>query len=161
VNSARTSPIAPRNPASPYDIFVSYARRDERYAAELREHLKGLRTTIDFNVFLDKEELRAGDDLKHKIDAALRSSSIFIIVATPYYFASDWAFPKEFPRIKETAERSGKKKRIITLVYEECDFLLEYHRLKRYLFEDFSKTRKRRYNKLIADLYKLLSENGA
>ena len=145
-----------------YDVFVSYARKNERYARELQEHLKGLKTAINFNVFIDKEELRTGDELKTRIEQALRTASIFIIVATPYYFASDWAFPREYPLIKAAVEAS-ETKRIMTLVYEECDFLLEYHRLNRYVWADFSKTQKTRirlYNKLMEDLYKVISSNA-
>jgi hypothetical protein len=148
--------VSPAITMPAYDIFVSYAQKDERYAQELAQHLKGLKTAINFNVFIDKEELRTGDDLTRKIEQALRTSSIFIIVATPYYLASDWAFPKEFPLIKTAVEGSETKK-IMTLVYEECDFLLEYHRLNRYVFADFSRTRKRNYNKLMSDLYKAIS----
>ena len=128
MNSASAPSAVPsREPA--YDVFVSYARRDERYALELRSHLKGLQTAIRFGVFIDKEEMRAGDEWKKKIDDALSTSSIFLVIATPYYFASDWAFPKEFPLIKASAGKAGKKrnKRIIALVYEECDFLMQYH----------------------------------
>jgi hypothetical protein len=158
-SSLKSKAFGQHNRESKYDIFVSYARKDGRYAHELSDNLKGLKTAISFSVFIDKEELRAGDDLKNKIEGALHSSSIFIIIATPYYFASDWAFPREFPLIK-TAVVASAEKRIITLVYEECDFLLEYHRLNRYLFANFSRTRKRSYNKLISDLYKTISTSG-
>jgi hypothetical protein len=141
-----------------YDIFVSYARKNERYAQELQGHLKGLKTAIQFNVFIDNEELRTGDELKTKIEQALRTASIFIIIATPHYFASDWAFPKEYPLIKAAVEASPAK-RIITLVYEECDFLLAWHRLNRYVWEDFRKPQKRvrLYNRLMENLYKIIS----
>lgn len=144
--------------APAYDVFISYARKNERYARELQEHLKGLKTVIPFNVFIDKEELRTGDELKIKIEQALRTASIFIIVATPNYFASDWAFPKEYPLIKAAVEASENKK-IMTLVYEECDFLLAYHRLNRYVWDDFSKPHKRvgLYNRLMENLYKVIS----
>ncbi|MGB8130423.1 MAG: toll/interleukin-1 receptor domain-containing protein [Candidatus Angelobacter sp.] len=149
-NERPTDPKKPR-----YDIFVSYAQHDHRYAKELGEHLKALKTAIEFNFFIDKEELRAGDDLRDTIEHATRTASIFIIVATPYYFSSAWAFPKEFPAVKSAVEESETKK-LITLVYEECDFLLEYHRLTRYLVMNLSKG-PRRYNRLMSDLHKIMT----
>jgi hypothetical protein len=148
--------FAPTPAKGSYDLFVSYARRDERYLQELAEHLKGLKRTIEFTAFIDKEELRSGDLLRPKIDNALRACSIFIIVATPYYFSSDWALPKEFPAIRSTVEGSDTKK-LITLVYEECDFYLEYYRLTRYLMMDLSRSRRRNYNPFMSDLYALIS----
>lgn len=90
------------------------------------------------------------------IEQALRTSSIFIIVATPYYFSSDWALPKEFPAIRSAVEASDTKK-LITLVYEECDFFLEYYRLTRYLVVDLSRARRRNYNPIMSNLYKVIS----
>ena len=148
--------VAPTTAKPDYDLFVSYASRDERYVQELAQHLKGLKRTIDFTVFIDKEELRAGDELRPRIEQALRTSSIFIIVATPYYFSSDWALPKEFPAIRSAVEASDTKK-LITLVYEECDFFLEYYRLTRYLVVDLSRARRRNYNPIMSNLYKVIS----
>lgn len=148
--------VAPATAKPGYDLFVSYTSRDERYVQELAQHLKALKRTIEFTFFIDKEELRAGDELRPRIDQALRTSSIFIIAATPYYFSSDWALPKEFPAIKSAVEGSETKK-LITLVYEECDFFLEYYRLTRYLIADLSKARRRNYNPIMSDLYKFIS----
>ncbi len=155
MNSLRGS--APTSAKPSYDLFVSYARRDERYLQELAEHLKGLKRTIEFTAFIDKEELRSGDALRPKIDEALRTCSIFIIIATPYYFSSDWALPKEFPSIRSAVEGSENKK-LITLVYEECDFYLEYYRVTRYLMVDLSRSRRRNYNPVMTDLYAFISE---
>jgi len=83
----------------PYDLFVSYARKDNQpggpgqpgwidaFLAELvREHRSF--TTVDLAVFLDREAIRAMDDWRCRIRVALRQSKMLLAFISPNYFAS-------------------------------------------------------------------------
>lgn len=69
-----------------YDLFVSYAREDKEVVQALSEILisRGLR------VWLDKFELKLGDDLLEKIDEGLRESTYGLVLLSPDFFKKKW-----------------------------------------------------------------------
>lgn len=70
-----------------YDIFISHADEDSEFAILLAEKLKSL----DLTVFLDKNELKAGDSLSSTINRAVLDSRFAVIIASPIYFEKKWA----------------------------------------------------------------------
>ena len=83
--------------SSEYDIFISYARIDnrenDRYVERLAEEMTSLyrqRTGRVLRIFLDKQEITTAQMWEREIHAALRRSSIMIAVLSPAYFRSSW-----------------------------------------------------------------------
>src|ERR1700690_3228089 len=63
-----------------YDIFISYAHTEASlYAARLDEQLGA----ADLKCFLDINEAPTGTELEPALEAAIRKSRIFVLVATP------------------------------------------------------------------------------
>lgn len=63
-----------------YDVFISHARRDAAtYAAALAEKL----TKKGFSCFLDRHDVRAGDELDATLVRALRASRMLVLVGSP------------------------------------------------------------------------------
>jgi tetratricopeptide (TPR) repeat protein len=79
----------------PYDLFVSYSRRDNRLArvTQLVDRIK-----VDFfsfagrrlEVFLDLNDIQGMDDWQQKIRQSLRESQLFLAVLSPNYLASPY-----------------------------------------------------------------------
>jgi TIR domain len=83
--------------SSEYDIFLSYARVDnrenDRYVERLAEEMTSLyrlRTGRQLRIFLDRQEITTSQMWEREIHAALRRSSIMIAVLSPAYFRSSW-----------------------------------------------------------------------
>jgi hypothetical protein len=61
---------------SGYDIFIAHSGADARAAAQLFDSLRPL----GLKPFLDKRELRPGDDWRMQADAALKSSRLVVVL---------------------------------------------------------------------------------
>jgi tetratricopeptide (TPR) repeat protein len=81
----------------PYDVFVSYSRRDnEQGDGRISEFVERLRQ--DFAVvagrplvpFFDKDEIQGMDDWRDRILQSLRQSQLLIACLTPSYLASEY-----------------------------------------------------------------------
>jgi tetratricopeptide (TPR) repeat protein len=90
--------MSPATPRSAYDLFVSYARADDRgehqqKVTALVEAIKAdyLRVTgTPLSVFFDTSAIRTMDDMEVKILDGLRESKMMVAVLSPAYFASDY-----------------------------------------------------------------------
>lgn len=79
----------------PYDLFISYSRRDNE-----RGHVTALKLQIeasfhafagrDLHVFFDIREIRGMDDWRQKIQRSLRDSQLFLAVLSPNYLTSPY-----------------------------------------------------------------------
>src|SRR5437773_10469993 len=79
----------------PYDLFISYARRDDENGrvTQLVE-----RISRDFEsfagrslrIFFDKDDIQGMDDWRQKIQQSLRESHLFLAVLSPNYLASPY-----------------------------------------------------------------------
>lgn len=92
-------------PAAKYWAFISYSHRDVRVATALQRALEtyrlpkrlvGTRTAAGEvpprlkPVFLDRDELQAGTDLKAIVGEALAQSRCLIVVCSPHSARSEW-----------------------------------------------------------------------
>jgi HEAT repeat protein len=73
-------------------VFISYARIDGEFAKELRQKLE----ESGFEVWIDTERLRVGEDWRQAIDDAIRASFALVAVMTPEaaeskYVTYEWA----------------------------------------------------------------------
>ena len=83
----------------PYDLFISYARRDDE-----RQRISTLveRLSRDFhllagrplNVFFDAVEIHGMEDWRHRILQALRESRLLLACISPNYLASQYYHPE-------------------------------------------------------------------
>ena len=79
----------------PYDLFISYSRRDNE-----RGQVTALKAQIessfrafagrDLRVFFDTHEIAGMDDWRQKIQRSLRDSQVFLAVLSPHYLASPY-----------------------------------------------------------------------
>lgn len=84
-----------------YDIFISYARRDNQpipdtyphgWVTSLHDHILADQrkfTTEPLRIFFDTKEIKDMDDWRYRILGGLRSSKILLICLSPNYFASE------------------------------------------------------------------------
>ncbi len=77
----------------PYDIFISYAHRDdhdgwvETFVQAIRdEHARFTPTPLE--IFFDHEEIETMHDWEHRILRGLRGSKVMVAVLSPHYFQS-------------------------------------------------------------------------
>lgn len=79
----------------PYDLFISYSRRDNE-----RGQVAALNSQIEssfrafagrgLRVFFDTQEIAGMDDWRQKIQRSLRESQVFLAVLSPHYLASPY-----------------------------------------------------------------------
>ncbi len=70
----------------PYNVFLSYARKDAAHADKLRR-LLGARRDVRL---LSADDLSAGSDWQTKLRDALINSNLFVMVVSPDALASPW-----------------------------------------------------------------------
>jgi hypothetical protein len=82
-------------PIMPYDLFISYCRRDNQrgQVAMLAEQIMiafGAFAGRPLQVFLDVRDIDGMDDWRQKIQRGLRESHLFLAVLSPDYLASPY-----------------------------------------------------------------------
>jgi CspA family cold shock protein len=70
----------------PITVFISYNHGDGWTAAWLAEGLG----KFGIKVWIDQEGMRTGDDIYHKVEAAIATSQFFLILLTENSVKSDW-----------------------------------------------------------------------
>ena len=103
----RSDDLSRRNPepvhewrTTLYEIFISYARKDNQpipptyphgWVTALHDHILADHrrfSTEPLPIFFDKEEIKDMDDWRQRILGALRHSKILLVCLSPNYFAS-------------------------------------------------------------------------
>jgi len=79
----------------PYDLFISYSRRDNqrKQVAALADQIKATLHAFadrELQVFFDVREIQGMDDWRHKIQSTLRESHLFLAVLSPNYLTSPY-----------------------------------------------------------------------
>ena len=92
-------------------IFISYSRRDSEFVDRLREALDARH----FTVWVDREDIRGGDEWRAAISAAIRSSEFFLLVLT-----SDSAGSDSVKKELTLAEHAGCNILPIVHDFQEC-----------------------------------------
>lgn len=82
-----------------YDLFISYARKDDVADSSGRGWVTGIRDLIEedsravqgreFSVFFDSSEIHRMQDWRARIQGALRTSKVMLVCLSPSYFDSD------------------------------------------------------------------------
>lgn len=74
-------------------VFISYKHENESFIKALKEHIQ----SAGFDVWIDKDLLRAGEDWRQEIDNAIKASFCLVVVMSPGAFESqyvtyEWAY---------------------------------------------------------------------
>lgn len=74
-------------PSGPVDVFVSHASEDKD---EVARPLADALARRGWTPWLDELELKLGDSLSRRIDAALARSRFGVVILSPAFFAKEW-----------------------------------------------------------------------
>jgi len=96
-------------------VFVSYSRRDLAFVERMAQDL--MRAGVD--VWYDLSGLEGGEKWGDKIQSALRGSVCVIVVLSPDSIISEWVE-------REFLFASNLKKKILPLLYRECELPFNY-----------------------------------
>lgn len=83
-----------------WSAFVSYSQRDERYRQRLDISLAQLRRNSLISVWHDRKIL-PGQEWDREIDKNLESADIVLLLVSPDFLASDYAYSREMMRALE------------------------------------------------------------
>ncbi len=125
-------------------IFISYAREDFHFAELLKLKLQAL----EFNVWLDSGELKAGEDWQDGIERGLQESALILVVLSEgsiqsQYVTFEWAYAM------------GQGKAILPLKIKECSL---HPRLESLHYLDFSKPTEQPWQRLEKDISATLAD---
>lgn len=130
-------------------VFISYSRSDTEFAENVRHRLKD----EGFFVWLDREELRPGEDWRTEIDQALRNAFSVVIIVSSGSMASKYV-------LYEWAFAIGAGKLVVPLLYEENlnmeDETIVHPRMTTFQYLDFTNRNTRDW----AGLIRVLREEG-
>ncbi len=127
-------------------VFISYSRKDVEYVSELRNALEAALKAQDVCIWMDKFNIRAGEDWIDEVETALRQSSYMIYVHTSSSATSSQVR-------KEWSYFLNRGKHVIPLIVEnvELPFLLETIQFLDFCTQDFQIAVKQ----LVAEILKL------
>jgi len=88
------------------EIFISYAHADKQYRDELHPHLKMLERSTKIE-WWDDTQIRSGDVWEDKISDAFSRTKVAILMVSADFFASEYVWNKELPKILAAAAAEG------------------------------------------------------
>jgi hypothetical protein len=104
-------------------IFLSYSRKDELFAIQLASDL----SKAGLTVWIDREEIRGGDEWERKIIEAIKNATSIIVCLSPDAIESHWVR-------REIFLAHSLQKHIVPVVVKEClSELVKYDETKRLL----------------------------
>jgi CheY-like chemotaxis protein len=119
-------------------VFISYHHEDADSAENLMNKIKG----AGFDLWVDSENLGAGDEWQASIDQAIKRAFALIVIMTPNAQASEYV-------TYEWSFAWGAGIKVIPLMYKQTQL---HPRLKTLQYLDFTNYSTRRWDKLIEAL---------
>ncbi|MEM7425050.1 MAG: toll/interleukin-1 receptor domain-containing protein [Pseudomonadota bacterium] len=113
--TARTQANTGQNPPAAHKlkVFISYSREDEAFALELE---RGLKFAGEYEVLIDREDIRGGEDWRDRLRALIADADTLVFVLSPRSVKS-----KECRWEVEEAQRASK--RVLPVEIENVDGL--------------------------------------
>jgi hypothetical protein len=93
-------------PTSRNEVFISYARSDEKWKNLLLQHLAPLMRDGSIKVWHDGM-IQSGAKWEEEIGSALARARVAVLLATPAFLASPFIARKEMPPILKAASNDG------------------------------------------------------
>ena len=104
------------------EIFLSYARQDERLAKALSRELEA----AGLDVWLDLYSLEGGDEWEPQIEAAIHEADVFIACLSSRSIADDCFVWKELERA--LARHAAGELRLVPVCFDDCAIPEALHR---------------------------------
>jgi hypothetical protein len=98
-------------------IFVSYSHADSEHLARLQVHLRPFEREGFVDAWSDSR-IRAGQDWRKEIQAALGRAAVAILLISADFLASDFIVEDELPPLLAAAEREGLQ--IVPVILKPC-----------------------------------------
>jgi len=99
--------------------FISYSHEDYEDFKLLQMHLRQITLGTRFHFWCD-ERIRAGYDWHASILNEARKSAVFLVLASPNYFAARYIIEHELPAVR-TSQRIDDAL-VIPVILEQCDW---------------------------------------
>jgi hypothetical protein len=105
------------NPKSPPLVFISYSRKDEKWRARLHTFLK---PAIDAGIIdlWDDRAIDAGEKWNQKIDEAINTAAVAVLLISAEYLASKWIHDQEVPHILNQGRE--RNLRLLPILLRPC-----------------------------------------
>jgi hypothetical protein len=96
-------------------VFISYSHEDKEYLAQIKKHLKSMKTEI-----WDDTKILPGIEWKAEIENALKKAKVAVLLLSVDFLSSDFITDKEVPHLLEAAAKEGVV--ILTVILRPCAF---------------------------------------
>jgi|GEM_PF-2529471 len=118
-NAQETKPEQKGTEIRKRSVFISYSHRDNEYLERLLVHLKPLVKNGIIDLWVDTK-LIAGEKWQIKIEEALKSASVAILLISADFLASDFIVDNELPPLLKRADTDGTN--VIPVIIKPCRF---------------------------------------
>ena len=100
-------------------VFVSYSHKDERYRQKMNVAFAQLRRSKRITIWHDRKIL-PGQEWDIEIGEMLETADIILLLVSPDFLASDYAYSREMQRALER-HKSGSAK-VVPIILRPCDW---------------------------------------
>jgi predicted nucleotide-binding protein len=103
----------------PSAVFISYSHQDSAWLDKLRVHLKPLEYEYGIEIW-DDTKIKPGSKWQEKIERALESAKVALLLVSANFLASEFIRNEELPKLLTAAERKGTT--ILMIIVGPCLF---------------------------------------
>lgn len=98
------SSSTPASPIGPYHVFINHRGADVKKTFASHLYYRLLSAHIGLRVFLDRPELRAGDNFPCQIKDAIKNASVNVAIFSPGYAESEWCLDELLYMLESKAD---------------------------------------------------------